>query len=371
VRREDDREVEVDLEEVIRLGAEEAGFRRSIVTSAETRDTIVDASIHELQRLRRETGEPRLKIIASALNHEHCIDIVEAYRARGMRVDFVHSQEGNANDRVRAALENHELDVIVQVRMLGEGFDHRYLSVAAVFSVFRSLSPFVQFVGRVMRAIVPNDPAHPLNRGTVIYHAGSNVAPRWNDFRQFSEADQEYYAQLLPEVEWNFDNAQQIQVEPDVRRPGRGPTVDIREQAGVTVEEIPLIEDDAEALRALELLRDRGYSEDDIQRGLQRIRAPLWTQRDAARHALDDRVRHAVGEILGRRGLGHRGHELDRRGVKDNFVFLKSAIDRKIAERLGRGAGERHDLSRDELEQVRGFLDDIVSETERTVFGGD
>jgi superfamily II DNA or RNA helicase len=92
VRREDDQEVEVGLEEVIRLGAEEAGFRRSIVTSAETRDTIVDASIHELRRLRKETGEKNLKIIASALNHAHCIDIVEAYRARNMQAAFVHSQ---------------------------------------------------------------------------------------------------------------------------------------------------------------------------------------------------------------------------------------------------------------------------------------
>ena len=33
--------------------------------------------------------------------------------------------------------------------MLGEGFDHPYLSVASVFSIFASLAPFVQFVGRI------------------------------------------------------------------------------------------------------------------------------------------------------------------------------------------------------------------------------
>ena len=31
--------------------------------------------------------------------------------------------------------------------MLGEGFDHPQLSVAAIFRPFRSLAPYLQFVG--------------------------------------------------------------------------------------------------------------------------------------------------------------------------------------------------------------------------------
>jgi hypothetical protein len=49
------------------------------------------------------------------------------------------------------------------MRKLGEGFDHKYLSVAAVFSIFTNLSPFVQFVGRIMRVIEQNNPDSPLN----------------------------------------------------------------------------------------------------------------------------------------------------------------------------------------------------------------
>ena len=45
VRREDGQEIEVSLDEVRRLGERDAGFRRSIVTSTETLNTIVDASI--------------------------------------------------------------------------------------------------------------------------------------------------------------------------------------------------------------------------------------------------------------------------------------------------------------------------------------
>ena len=83
VRRENDREIEVPLEEVRRLGEEEADFRRSIVPSSETLNTIVDASIRELDRIRSETNDQRHKIIASALNFEHCRQIVQAYRERG------------------------------------------------------------------------------------------------------------------------------------------------------------------------------------------------------------------------------------------------------------------------------------------------
>ena len=52
-----------------------------------------------------------------------------------------------------------------------------------------------------MRAIVQNQPGHAANQGVVVFHIGGNVARRWNDFRQFSEADQGYFADLLPEAE--------------------------------------------------------------------------------------------------------------------------------------------------------------------------
>ena len=57
-----------------------------------------------------------------------------------------------------ASLRNGTLDCIIQVQMLGEGFDHPKLSVAAIFRPFRTLAPYIQFVGRIMRVVVQNDP---------------------------------------------------------------------------------------------------------------------------------------------------------------------------------------------------------------------
>ena len=125
-------------------------------------------------------------------------------------------------------LENHELDVIVQVRKLGEGFDHRYLAVAAVFSIFSNLSPFVQFVGRIMRVVKQDAPGDPVNNGVVVFHAGANVASRWEDFQQYSEADREYFDQLLPLEGLDFSTGDELQLDPEPRLPGEG--MDVRSQ---------------------------------------------------------------------------------------------------------------------------------------------
>jgi superfamily II DNA or RNA helicase len=174
VDHSDGQEKIIGPDEVRAMGETDAEFRRGIVMSEEILASIVDQSIVELRRLRTETGELRLKIIASALNLAHCIQITEAFRMRGLRAAYVHSREGALNDRVFEQLENHELDVIVQARMLGEGFDHPYLAIAMVGSIFANLSPFVQFVGRVMRAIEQNRPGHQLNQGVVVFHLGAN-----------------------------------------------------------------------------------------------------------------------------------------------------------------------------------------------------
>lgn len=372
VRREDGQEIEVGLSEVLRLGEEEADFRRSIVTSAETLNTIVDASINELQRLRNETGDNRLKIIASALNYEHCRQVVQAYSERGLRSGYVHSRENApANQTVMQRLESHQLDVIVQVRKLGEGFDHPYLSVAAVFSIFSNLSPFVQFVGRIMRVIQQNAPGHALNQGVVVYHAGANIARRWADFQEFSEADRDYFDQLLP-VEG---------VDPDGGSLGREvepvphdlDNLEVRGQSEVQLEEIPLLQDDA-ALEALRLLQERGYTAAEVAAAyqtLQPIPVTRVRQRQAMRGGLDMRVRTAAGRILSERDINPQSSELDTRRLgRTNLIVMKAAIDRQVNALAGRGPGQRNEFSRDELDRIDMGFDNILAAATREVFDG-
>jgi superfamily II DNA or RNA helicase len=123
--------------------------------------------------------------------------------------------------------------------MLGEGFDHPYLSVAAVFSVFRELSPFVQYVGKIMRVVDQNAPESVNNQGVVVFHAGSNIARLWEDFQEFSQADREFFDQLLPlEVDFGDRNEVEIETSPTPRA-RRTNQVEIRAQEDVSVVEIP------------------------------------------------------------------------------------------------------------------------------------
>ncbi len=372
VRQEDGHEIEVGLDEVRQLGEQEASFRRSIVTSTETLNTIVDASIRELQKLRTAASEDRLKIIASALNYGHCRQIVEAYRSRGLRVDYVHSREDSAvNERVMQKLENHDLDVIVQVRKLGEGFDHRYLAVAAVFSIFGNLSPFVQFVGRIMRVVKQNGVGDPVNNGVVVFHAGANVASRWEDFQQYSEADREYFDQLLPMEGLDFSSGDELQIDPSSKPPSN--RLDVRAQTDVRLEEIPLIQDDPDALTALKLLQQKGYSPDQVKEALEKLQPVPVTkvrQRQAKRSGLDMRVMNEAARILHTRGINPEGKDLDRKTfTKTNLILMKSAIDRRVNSAVGRSGGERSDFTRSQLDQIERDFPAIVDQAVQEVFG--
>ncbi|RUO90613.1 DEAD/DEAH box helicase [Corallococcus sp. AB018] len=377
VRREDGREVDVSLDEVRRLGEDDAGFRRSIVTSHETLGTIVDASIQELNRLRKDTGETRLKIIASALNYEHCAQVVAAYRARGYKADYVHSTEGGAaNDRVMDKLARHQIDVIVQVRKLGEGFDHPFLAVAAVLSVFSNLSPFVQFVGRVMRVIKQNTPGDPVNHGVVVFHAGANIARQWEDFRSFTEADQSYFDQLLPTEDFDpADSRDQKEFNPaaDEDETGHPADVEIRAQLDVSLEEIPLLKNNA-ATAALQVLKAEGFTAEQIVDALRALEATPTTKvrvRQAKRSQLDARVMTTAARVLIERKVNSQGRELDKLHLnKTNLIIMKSAIDKRINAAVGRGAGQRGELSRSDLERVESQFEELVAAAISEVFDG-
>lgn len=62
--------------------------------------------------------------------------------------------------KVIEQLENGELDGIICVNMLGEGFNFPQLKIAAIHSPHRSLSVTLQFVGRFARTVGENWTCH-------------------------------------------------------------------------------------------------------------------------------------------------------------------------------------------------------------------
>lgn len=177
------------LEEVMEL-REEAWFRKGVALSPECNRHIVDASVKYLQEMRERTGY-RHQLIAVACSVDHAKQVRSLYEERGLRTREIHSDmDKDKQDSVIDLLHSGKLDCVVQVQMLGEGFDHPPLSVAAIFRPFRSLSPYIQFIGRVMRVIHENAPDHPDNHAFIISHVGLNNDEHWTDFRELDFDDQ-------------------------------------------------------------------------------------------------------------------------------------------------------------------------------------
>jgi superfamily II DNA or RNA helicase len=357
-------------EEVRALGESDAEFRRGIVMSDETLNSIVDHSVTELRRLQTETGEQRLKIIASAVNLDHCIQITQAFRERGLKAEYVHSREGSvANDAVLKKLDNHEIQVIVQARMLGEGFDHPHLAVAMVGNLYANLSPFVQYVGRVMRAIVPGQAGHPLNQGVVVFHAGANVARRWSDFRSFSEADQDYFSELLPEAEEVGFSGQT----PLMREPGHGPglvePVEVLEQTGVRAADMPPI-GDPKAAALLQELAELGITPDQAAQEIRRLRTTRQARREASRQALNDRVQHEVGRMLGKLKINPGGKTLDRSRRANNFAWAAGELNKRVNQEVDGASGDRQNFSLEQLEKAHTLLPVILGQVEAELQNG-
>jgi DNA repair protein RadD len=193
------------LDEVLKM-KEEDWFSKNVALAKPCNQHIVESSLEKLEDL-RQTGT-RHQIIAVACTINHAKDIRAIYKERGYSADIIHSkQTAEEQEEVLRNLYNGTLDCIIQVQMLGEGFDHPKLSVAAIFRPFRTLAPYIQFVGRIMRVIVQNDPTHPDNLGHIVTHLGMNLDQRVKEFKQFENDDQSFWEKVVggldPEIPLN------------------------------------------------------------------------------------------------------------------------------------------------------------------------
>ena len=183
------------LDDVLEL-KEEEWFSRGVALSPKCNEDIITTSLDRLEQL-RQTGT-RHQVVAVAMQIDHARAIRSLYAERGYEAETIHSKMAiDERAEVLRKLKAGLIDVIVQVQMLGEGFDHPKLSVAAIFRPFRSLAPYLQFVGRAMRVVVQNDPHHPDNYGYIVTHAGMNLDTLLTDFREIEREDQQFLAGLI------------------------------------------------------------------------------------------------------------------------------------------------------------------------------
>src|SRR5690606_8405464 len=57
-------------------------------------------------------------------------------------------------------------------------------------------APYIQFVGRILRVVVQNDPLHPDNYGHIVTHAGMNLDVLLKKFKDFENDDEKFWEEV-------------------------------------------------------------------------------------------------------------------------------------------------------------------------------
>jgi DNA repair protein RadD len=366
------------LEEVLLL-REEQWFRRGVALSPECNRHIVEASIQRCEAMRADTGIQH-QIIAAACSIDHARQVRGIYEECGYRAAEIHSDmEPDEKEAVLERLRVGQLDCIIQVQMLGEGFDHPRLSVAAIFRPFRSLAPYIQFVGRVMRVTIQNDPDHLDNRGYIISHLGLNNEARWDEFRELDLEDQALIQSWLQGQNDGGSDGDGDEGGPRSRRFDSTQLVD-NEIIGSFIDQQFLDPEDDRVLEQLlsqpvtggltlgdliepEVLRERLRQQRDAAPAEAPAAIPVSPQRrrQVARQRLYERTGSVVNRILGDLGLSRPGREVARAGLGagpgPNVEAITKLLNLKIKEFSG--GKDREDLTADEAEAAFRELDNL------------
>ncbi|WP_210451263.1 DEAD/DEAH box helicase [Pantoea ananatis] len=337
---------EYSLEDILKL-KEDAWFRRGIALSQDCCDSIASKSFEKLLDLRKSNPDDSHQIIAAAISKRHAREFVKpAFERLGLKVGLVSTEEKD-NDSTIRKLKQGKIDVIVNIGMLGEGFDHKPLGVAAIFRPFASLNPYIQFLGRVIRE----------NGNTkncwVVSHLGLNQVSRFKEFRLFDAEDKEILERLLSGdnkegggVESSFVETQERDfLEVQISENGDS-LVEFNEDY-VDLSKVEKIQREIGRLNeseAVELLTRLGLSNDSISTvTTQRKRVKPINKKKAAQSTLNEKSKSIAVDIL--KSLNLAMYDRDFNPLRKNFVWVKAKVDREINKKLGIKPAERKNIT--------------------------
>jgi DNA repair protein RadD len=370
------------IDEIMEM-REKDWFSRGVAMSEECNRSIVNASIQQLHHV-RSLGSPR-QLIAVACSIRHATQVAALYREHGLRVEILHSQlNDDERSRIEATLRSGLTDVVVQVNILGEGYDLPTLSVAAMFRPYRSLSPYVQFVGRILRLAQPDVPYSPANHVYLVSHVGLNDERWWSDFTNFDKDDQEFFQEYLQgelEVDGEGEKSPRMTLRPFMRVLNE--VVESYHRKGY-LKKI----DDVMIGDLFTTIREKGFepmefglTEDMVRRRLAAAQVegqvaafnPIiqpQERREAWKGRLQQEARSIADTVLNRLGLQHRGRDLLRSFSGNHnseiLIRLASSEQNKV---MNLEAGQRQSADIGQLERAINASPDIADKLSSFVRG--
>lgn len=371
------------LEEVLAMKDEE-WFSRGVALSDPCNISIVDNSLEKLEQLRLSGTKHQIIAVACSINHGQRIRSL--YEERGYRAEIIHSKlESDKQETVIRDLKNGTLDCIVQVQMLGEGFDHPKLSVAAIFRPFRSLAPYIQFIGRILRVVVQNDPTHPDNYGQIVTHVGMNLDEQLKRFKQFENDDQAFWEEVTGggEPEPPRDVAEgRARMKLGEEMVVNNEIVDrLFEEEFTTAEDSDIVADLERKFESLGL--DPALARDVVKKSSQARPQPQvadaakpfavlpMKQWQEAKKRLNEEAKRTATLLLNRCGLLTAGVDLPRKlkpgiGAQNNYIAALQMVNEQLDRRFGTGR-KRAEWSTEEFGVASIGLEEILNDLTREV----
>lgn len=371
------------LDEVLAM-KEEEWFSRGVALSDPCNVSIVDNSLEKVEQLRLSGTKHQIIAVACSINHGQRIRSL--YEERGYSAGIIHSKlDEDKKDAVIRDLKNGTLDCIVQVAMLGEGFDHPKLSVAAIFRPFRTLAPYIQFVGRILRVVVQNDPTHPDNYGHIVTHVGMNLDEQLKQFKQFENDDQAFWEEVTggadpdpPQEVLTGKARKKLREEMVVN----SEIVDrVFEQEFTTAEDADIVAD--LEMKFISLGLDPALAKDVVARSASA--KPQLGQAGAAepfavlpmrqwqesKKRLNEEVKRTANLLLNRCGLAQAGVDIPRKlkpglGAKNNFIGALQMVNEQVDKRFGNGR-KRSEWNVEEFAIGMRGLEEILNDLTREI----
>lgn len=371
------------LDEVLAM-KEEEWFSRGVALSDACNVSIVDNSLEKLEKLRQSGTKHQLIAVACSIRHAQRIRSM--YQERGFETAIIHSKQDEDEQKVTLLrLRSGELDCIVQVQMLGEGFDHPKLSVAAIFRPFRTLAPYIQFVGRILRVVVQNDPMHPDNYGHIVTHVGMNLDEQLKRFKQFENDDQKFWEEVTGGAE---PEPPREVIKGDARMKLHEDMVVKSEIVDSLFEEDFSSAEDADIVRDLEKkLESLGLDPALAAQMLKQSRASSGPRTTAAaqpfsvlpakrwqeaKRRLNEDAKHTAKLLLNRTDLNPAGVELPYKlkpsiSATNNFIAAFQMVNEGIATRVANGKKKRQEWTIEEFEGAMKLLPEVLNALVREI----
>jgi DNA repair protein RadD len=357
--------------------SEKSWFARGIALSQDCCNSIADMAVEKLRQLRADFPQTGHQIIAAAISIRHAREfILPAFKRHDLRIGMVSSDPDDAphNDKVKSDLAQGKLDVVINVGMLGEGFNQPTLGVAAIFRPFKTLNPYIQFVGRVIRS---NPPA---THCYVVSHLGLNQVKRFEEFRLFDAEDKEFLQKLF-QAEGGTGTDGVFVPEPGAGQgePGSGAgsgdtedtlkisqSDDLLDIGGTFVDEdkVQCQIDGFNQMNPEEkakFLESLGIPGGQISKIIPKKIKPIH-KRLAAKSRLNEVAKSVTTDIQTAIGVKMKGRDLTKMSI--NFAHIQRMVNNRIDKALGIGRGKRNDLTAEQLDafEKSGELDRIKQE---------